>query len=146
MTDSNLTTGQESDPVVTCLAEAEQREAGRTIEPARFREAREFIGFTVAGVARAIGCVPADLERIEAGGTKVTGLQLRRLSRLYRRPVAWFFDEYEWEPPADILAELDRVNATDHDRQVVLDFAEWLQGAGRPAPKITGPQTENRNA
>jgi transcriptional regulator with XRE-family HTH domain len=101
------------------------------IIPARLREAREFFGFTVADVAAALGCPAGDIEQLEAGGTTITGEYLRKLSRLYRRPVAWFSDETSFEPSADLLRQVEGLSG--HDREAVLDFAEFLQGAGKPA-------------
>ncbi len=101
--------------------------------PARLRDAREYLGFTREDVAGALGCAPAVLERIEAGGT-ITGGQLRKLSRLYRRPVAWFRGESRFEPGADLLRMTEHLS--EHDRDAVLEFAEWLQHAGQPAPRI----------
>ncbi len=102
----------------------------RKIQPGRLRDAREYVGFTVAGVARALGCEAGDLARMEDGEAATTGEHLRKLSRLYRRPVAWFLGESRFEPDAALLRMVE--GQTEHDRSAILDFAEWLQGAGPP--------------
>jgi transcriptional regulator with XRE-family HTH domain len=101
------------------------------ILPARLVEAREYVGFTVAEVAGALGCPASVIEQIEAGGATITGEHLRKLSRLYRRPVKWFSDEVPFEPSPELLRQVEGLGG--HDREAVLDFAEFLQGAGKPA-------------
>ena len=95
----------------------------------RIREAREYLGVPVAEIARVLGWEPAALERIEAGSTKITGEQLRRLSRLYRRPVTWFTGEFRFEPGADLLRQVEGLS--ERDRGEILEFAEYLQCAAQ---------------
>jgi transcriptional regulator with XRE-family HTH domain len=98
---------------------------------ARLKEAREYIGLVQEDVSVALGIPRTSVHALEAGKRKVTGLELRRLARLYRRPVAWLLgDEVELneaEPlfrAAAALSEADRVQ--------VLRFAEFLAAAGKP--------------
>jgi transcriptional regulator with XRE-family HTH domain len=60
---------------------------------ARLKESREYIGLLQEDVARALGIPRTSVHALEAGKRKVTGLELRRLARLYRRPVGWLLGE-----------------------------------------------------
>ena len=109
--------------------------AATIVKADRLREAREYIGFSKDDVARAMQCEPIWVDGIENGRTTVTGEELRKLSRLYRRPVAWLCGETTFQPSAEMLRQLnENPRLTDGDREAVLDFAEFLQGSG-PAPK-----------
>jgi transcriptional regulator with XRE-family HTH domain len=97
----------------------------------RLREAREYIGLLQDDVATALGIPRTSVHALEAGKRKVTGLELRRLARLYRRPVAWLLgDEVELsdaEPLHRATAAL-----SDEDKDQVLRFAQFLAAAGKP--------------
>lgn len=98
----------------------------------RLLEAREYLGVTREQVAGRLGWSVDQLTRLEAGDTGISGGDLRRLSRLYRRPVAWLCGETSYQPSA---AELRAVEGlSEGDREAILDFAEFLHGAG-PAPQ-----------
>jgi transcriptional regulator with XRE-family HTH domain len=98
---------------------------------ARLREAREYVGLLQEDVAIALGIPRTSVHALEAGKRKVTGLELRRLARLYRRPVAWLLgDEVELsdaEPLHRATAELSA-----EDKEQVLRFAQFLAAAGKP--------------
>ncbi len=98
----------------------------------RLREAREYIGLLQEDVAAALDIPRASVSAIESGKRRVSSLELRRLGRLYRRPVAWLLGEEDAE--VDVNAPLYRVTAalSDQDKEQVLRFAEFLAGAGRP--------------
>jgi len=101
----------------------------------RIREAREYLGFSRDDVNSTLGWPVGRIEDIESGGCMVTGEELRKLSRLYRRPVGWFTGEWEHHPDPDMVRQLnENPRLTERDREIVLDFAEFLAGAG-PAPK-----------
>lgn len=102
-------------------------------QASRFREAREYLGVSQEQVSAALKWDVDRIMQIEDGGTKVTGLEVRRLARLYRRPVAWFSGVSDFQPSPDLLRKVEHL--CDGDREAILDFAEWLQGAG-PAPQI----------
>jgi len=102
----------------------------------RLREAREYLGFHLEDVAQATGWPQARIAALEDGtSTRITGAELRKLSRLYRRPVTWLQGETTFTPDAGFLQKLE--DLTDGDREAVLSFAEWLQGAGPPGPPDT---------
>lgn len=99
---------------------------------ARLKEAREYIGLLQEDVATALGIPRTSVHALEAGKRKVTGLELRRLARLYRRPVGWLLGEEDLdlsdtEPLFRATAALSEV-----DRAQVLRFAEFLAAAGKP--------------
>ncbi len=100
----------------------------------RLRDAREYVGLLQDDVAGVLGIPRTSLSALEAGKRKVSGVELRRLSRLYRRPVAWILGEEEIE--LGDVGPLYRATAqlSDHDKEQVLRFAEFLAAAGRPGP------------
>ena len=104
----------------------EQQELG-----ARLREAREYVGLLQEDVARALRIPRASVSALESGKRRVSSLELRRLARLYRRPVGWLLGE---DLDIDPSAPLFRATAdlSDNDKEQVLRFAEFLAGAGRP--------------
>ena len=106
--------------------ESEQQELAT-----RLREAREYVGLLQEDVARALGIPRASVSALEAGKRRVSSLELRRLARLYRRPVGWLLGE---DLDIDVSAPLFRATSalSDNDKEQVLRFAEFLAGAGRP--------------
>ncbi|MCY3963357.1 MAG: helix-turn-helix domain-containing protein [bacterium] len=107
----------------------------------RLREAREYIGLLQEDVAAALDIPRASVSAIESGKRRVSSLELRRLGRIYRRPVAWLLGEEGAE--VDMNAPLYRATEalSDQDKEQVLRFAEFLAGAGRPGASRT-EQTE----
>jgi transcriptional regulator with XRE-family HTH domain len=118
--------------------EAEQAKLG-----ARLKEAREYIGLLQEDVATALGIPRTSVHALEAGKRKVTGLELRRLARLYRRPVGWLLGEEETE--LNDAEPLFRATAalSEEDKEQVLRFAEFLAAAGKPG---TGGRRTRRGA
>jgi transcriptional regulator with XRE-family HTH domain len=113
---------------------AESRASEELALAQRLREAREYIGLLQDDVAAALDIPRASVSAFESGKRRVSSLELRRLGRLYRRPVAWLLNEEGAELEMD--APLHRVTEalSDHDKEQVLRFAEFLAGAGRPGP------------
>ena len=105
----------------------------------RLREAREYIGLLQEDVAAALEIPRASVSLIESGKRRVSSLELRRLARLYRRPVSWLLGEED--AGVDMNAPLYRATAalSDQDKEQVLRFAEFLAGAGRPGAIRTEP-------
>lgn len=98
---------------------------------ARLREAREYVGLLQEDVATALGIPRTSVHALEAGKRKVTGLELRRLARLYRRPVAWLLgDEIELSDAEPLHRATAELSAEDKDQ--VLRFAQFLAAAGKP--------------
>ena len=100
---------------------------------ARLREAREYIGLLQEDVARALDIPRASVSALETGKRHVSALELRRLARLYRRPVGWLLGE-EVEIDLSELPVRATAPLSDDDKEQILRFAEVLVGAGRPGP------------
>jgi transcriptional regulator with XRE-family HTH domain len=109
-----------------------------SVKAERLREAREYFGFSQDDVAGAIKREQGWVDDIENGRQRVTGEELRKLSRLYRRPVAWLCGETTFQPGPELLRQVEHLD--EGDREAMLDFAEFLEGAG-PAPQ---PERERR--
>lgn len=113
----------------------------------RLREARLSMGLTQADVAKALGLSRPTLAAVEKGTRKITGLELRRLARLYQRDVAWLLGEEQ--PDAAAGSALHRATAklSEADKEQVLRFAEFLAaqhqpGGGTKARPRPGPPEE----
>lgn len=97
----------------------------------RLREAREYLGLSQDETAKAIGIPRTSVHAIEAGKRKVSGLELRRLGRLYRRSVAWLLGEDAPDPTSEPLLRAAKA-LSETDREQVLRFAQFLAAAGTP--------------
>lgn len=116
---------------------------------ARLRDARLAMGLTQADVADALGLSRPTLAAVEKGSRKITGLELRRLARLYQRDVAWLLGEEESEATTAGSA-LRRATAplSEGDKEQVLRFAEFLAAHqrtedgtnARPRPRPPSPE------
>jgi transcriptional regulator with XRE-family HTH domain len=115
-------------------AGAETDDAAEQIKiGARLREAREYVGLLQEDVASALGIPRASVSALEAGKRRVTGLEARRLARIYRKPVGWLLGEQDIEL-SDTEPLYRATNSLSvRDREQVLQFAEFLAAAGRPA-------------
>jgi transcriptional regulator with XRE-family HTH domain len=104
----------------------------------RLRSARVYLGFNRDQVSKAMQRERSWVDDIEHGRLAITGEELRKLSRLYRRPVAWLCGETTFTPDAGLLRSVEGL--TEGDREAILDFAEFLQGSGIP------PKPDRRSA
>src|SRR5680860_1178789 len=59
----------------------------------RLREARRYLGLKQDEVAQYLKIQRTALSEIEAGNRRVEALELNRLAKLYRQPVAYFIDD-----------------------------------------------------
>ncbi len=101
---------------------------------ARLREAREFVGHSQEAVAEALGIPRASVSAIESGRRKVSSLELREFSRIYKRPIDWFYgsDADAVDEDATVTALFRATsNLRQEDKEQVLRFAEFLKGAGQ---------------
>ncbi len=100
---------------------------------ARLREAREYVGLLQEDVASALGIPRASVSALESGKRRVTGLEARRLARIYRKPVGWLLGEEDIElsDAEPLYRAAESLSARDRDQ--VLRFAEFLAAAGKPA-------------
>ncbi|MEU0941015.1 helix-turn-helix transcriptional regulator [Embleya sp. NPDC005971] len=96
----------------------------------RLKRTRDYLGMSQQYVSDNTGLPRTAISDIERGARRVDSLELKKLARLYRRPVSYFLAE---DPNPDVgehvLAGLPRALAqlTDGDRKAVLDFAEYLR-------------------
>jgi transcriptional regulator with XRE-family HTH domain len=110
--------------------------AGRADEQAaiaaRLREAREYVGLLQEDAATALGIPRASVSALESGKRRVTGIELRRLARLYRKPVGWLLGEEDIElsDAEPLFRATEALSA--QDRAQVLRFAQFLAAAGAP--------------
>jgi transcriptional regulator with XRE-family HTH domain len=100
----------------------------------RLREAREYLGLSQEYVAQQTGISRPAISEIEAGRRKVDSLELKRLSKLYGRPIEYLLGE---------SAEAEAVGAGSdllegklrsmtkglkaEDREEILRFVEYLK-------------------
>lgn len=99
---------------------------------ARLKEAREYVGLLQEDVASALGIPRASVSALESGKRRVTGLEIRRLARIYRKPVSWLLgeDALELSDAEPLYRAAESLSARDRDQ--VLRFAEFLAAAGNP--------------
>lgn len=102
----------------------------------RLREARKYLGLKQEEVASYLKIPRTALTDIENGQRRVEAIELTRLAKLYRQPVAFFTgeDEASASLPVDI-AHLARKAAdlSPEDRNELSRFAEYLRARSRVA-------------
>jgi transcriptional regulator with XRE-family HTH domain len=99
---------------------------------ARLKESREYVGLLQEDVASALGIPRASVSALESGKRRVTALEIRRLARIYRKPVGWLLGDHEIEVgnAEPLFRATESLSAEDRDQ--VLRFAEFLAAAGKP--------------
>src|SRR5271168_4770150 len=102
----------------------------------RLREARKYLGLKQEEVATYLKIPRTALTDIESGQRKVEAIELIRLAKLYRQPVAHFTgeDAASANLPVDV-AHLARQAAdlSQQDRDELGRFAEYLRARSRAA-------------
>ncbi len=97
----------------------------------RLRAARDYLGLSQELVAQSLEVPRAAVSAMEHGQRKVSSVELRKLARLYGRPVGYFLGDEE-----DPVLDTDEVSSalfratqqlSDTDRRQVLQFAEFLR-------------------
>jgi transcriptional regulator with XRE-family HTH domain len=133
---SGSASGDPADPSAVEGADEQTRIA------ARLREAREYVGLLQEDTATALGIPRASVSALESGKRRITGIELRRLARLYRKPVGWLIGEEDIElSDAEPLFRATEALSVQ-DREQVLRFAQFLAAAGSPGgPGPTTAQT-----
>ena len=113
----------------------ENQEARRELGE-RLREARRYLGLKQDEVAQYLKIQRSALSEIEAGNRRVEALELNRLAKLYRQPVAYFIGEdYATSSlPVDV-AHLARQAAdlSKQDRDELGRFADYLRARSETA-------------
>lgn len=100
----------------------------------RLREARKYLGLKQEEVANYLKIPRTALTDIENGQRRVEAIELTRLAKLYRQPVAYFTgeDDASASLPIDV-AHLARKAAelSQQDRDELSRFAEYLRSRSR---------------
>ncbi len=102
----------------------------------RLREARRYLGLKQEEVAQYLKIQRTALSEIEAGNRRVEALELNRLAKLYRQPVAYFIDDDDASAslPVDV-AHLARraADLSRKDRDELGKFADYLRSRSTAA-------------
>ena len=98
----------------------------------RLRETREYLNFSQQYVSEQTGIPRSAISELENGHRRVDSLELKRFSRLFGYPIAYFLGEDEEldEETVQVLARL-ATELTPDDRHEVLRFATYLRYVGR---------------
>jgi transcriptional regulator with XRE-family HTH domain len=128
-------------PAVTQQPDQTSEQAEHRVLAGRLRQARETLGLTQADTAEALGISRSTVAELEAAKRKVTGLELRRMARLYRRNVAWLLGEEEDEPDVADKALYRAASAlSTSDKEQVLRFAQFLAAQQSTPRQAGGPR------
>jgi transcriptional regulator with XRE-family HTH domain len=108
----------------------------------RLRQARESLGFTQDEVGDALGIQRTSVHAIETGKRKVSAIELRRFSRLYRKSVEWLLGE---ELPTQVTptdGALFRATSalSEEDQAQVLRFAQFLASGSTRSSSSKRPE------
>lgn len=94
----------------------------------RLKEAREYLGASQAKVAEFLGVPRSAISEIEGGKRAISALELKKLAKLYQKPVAWFTDEIVEGVPADVeFLARTASQLSDSDRGELQRFADFLK-------------------
>ncbi|MFD3850683.1 helix-turn-helix domain-containing protein [Streptomyces microflavus] len=95
----------------------------------RLKKTRDYLNMSQQFVSDSTGIPRSAISDIERGERRVDSLELKKLARLFRQPVAYFLaEEKEADASKYALAGLPRALAqlTNGDQKTVLEFAEYL--------------------
>lgn len=94
----------------------------------RLKEAREYLGVSQAKVAAYLAVPRSAISEIESGKRAISALELRKISRLYQKPVSWFTDNIVEGVPADVeFLARTASELSGTDRVELQRFAEFLK-------------------
>ena len=108
-------------------------EDDRQLLGTRLRQAREYLELSQDEVAKVLDVPRSAISLIEAGQRKVDAIELKKLARIYQRPIAYFAgEEGSSHPIPETVQHLARAAAklTDKDREELVRFAEFLESRG----------------
>jgi transcriptional regulator with XRE-family HTH domain len=111
-------------------AESKDRDPELELLGERLRATRDYLGMSQQHVSDMTGIPRSAVSDIERGARRVDSLELKKLARLYMRPVSYFLaKEEEADLGEHALAGLPRalVGLSDGDWDEVLSFAEFLK-------------------
>ncbi|MGW8375663.1 helix-turn-helix transcriptional regulator [Streptomyces sp. ODS28] len=110
----------------------------------RLKKTRDYLNMSQQFVSDNTGIPRSAISDIERGERRVDSLELKKLARLYRQPVAYFLaEEQEADPGEYVLSGQFRALAglTDGDQKTVMEFAAYLsqrRAAEREAAEAGG--------
>jgi transcriptional regulator with XRE-family HTH domain len=110
-------------------AEAERRLAER------LKEERDYLGLSQEQVANALGIPRAAVSAIETGRRKVSGVELARLAALFGTNPDRLLGAQAEHDTTDVQLFRATKALSNHDKEQVLRFAEFLRTAG-PPPRV----------
>lgn len=114
----------------------------------RLRDAREYLALSQQDVTACTGIPRSAISDIERGQRKVDSLELRKLAKVYRRPVSTLLGEDEdlaasggrGRSSGDVAALARAVQGlTETDQAEVVRFAEFLRFQTRGGDRGNGP-------
>ncbi|MEV4383819.1 helix-turn-helix transcriptional regulator [Streptosporangium sp. NPDC049644] len=111
-------------------ADARNRDPELDLLAERLRHTRDYLGMSQQYVCDMTGIPRSAVSDIERGARRVDSLELKKLARLYTRPVSYFLaKEEDADPGEHALAGMPRalVGLTDGDWEEVISFAEFLK-------------------
>jgi transcriptional regulator with XRE-family HTH domain len=115
---------------MTDVSNPPQEELDRQKLGERLREARKYVGLKQEDVAAFLKIPRTALGDIESGQRRVEAIELTRLAKLYKQPVAYFTGEEavgsELSPSIAMLAR-KAAGLSDRDRDELTRFVEYLQ-------------------
>ncbi|MCY4643272.1 MAG: helix-turn-helix transcriptional regulator [Bacteriovoracales bacterium] len=96
----------------------------------KLKEAREYLGLSQLESATELGIPRSAISFIENGRRKIDLVELKKLAKLYQRPVSFFTGDGEMKlPKISELTGLQRATKglSKNDVREVLKFAEFLK-------------------
>ena len=115
---------------MTDVSKPPQDELDRQKLGERLREARKYLGLKQEDVSTYLKIPRTALGDIESGQRRVEAMELTRLAKLYKQPVAYFTGEdavaAEMSPSIAVLAR-KAAELSDKDREELNRFVEYLQ-------------------
>jgi transcriptional regulator with XRE-family HTH domain len=109
----------------------QSNENDRILIGTRLKDAREYLQLSQDEVAKILEIPRTAISLMEAGQRKVDAIELKKLSRIYQRPIDYFtggtMDVVA--PIPESVQHLARTAAklSDRDREELLQFARFLQ-------------------
>ncbi|WP_440104207.1 helix-turn-helix transcriptional regulator [Streptosporangium sp. H16] len=98
----------------------------------RIRKEREYLNLSQEQVASVLGVSRAAVSAMETGRRKVSGQELKRLAQLFGTSVDRLLGAELVEDPTSQALFRAAKSLSEHDREQVLRFAEFLRNAGAP--------------
>ncbi|KAA1378159.1 MULTISPECIES: helix-turn-helix domain-containing protein [Aeromicrobium] len=102
----------------------------------RLRDAREYLSLSQQDVAASTGIPRSAISDIERGQRKVDSLELRKLAKIYKRPVASLLGTDDSDTGSETSRDVSMLaraveGLTVDDRAEVVRFAEFLRFQSR---------------